>query len=63
LGIGASAGVAAGASYSGAAGAGGAVAVGGDLTAFAFVSSPGELDDSPEALVQLQAAAGMQFSS
>lgn len=62
LGIGASAGVSAGASYSGAAGAGGAVAVGGDLTAFAFVSSPGALDDSPEAMAQLQALAMAQFS-
>ena len=62
LGIGASAGVAAGASFSGATGAGGAVAVGGDLTAFAFVSSPGELDDSPEAMAHLQAAASAQFA-
>lgn len=63
LGIGASAGIAAGASFSGSTGAGGAIAVGGDLTAFAFVSSPGELDDSPEAMAHLQALASAQFSS
>jgi hypothetical protein len=39
-----------------------AVAVGGDLTAFAFVSGPGDLDDSPQAQAQLQAAASAQFS-
>jgi hypothetical protein len=62
FGIGASSGVMAGASYSGSTGAGGAISVGGDLTAFAFISSPGELDDSPEAQAQLQAAAREQFS-
>ena len=62
LGVGTSAGVSAGASYSGSTGAGGAIAVGGDLTAFAFISSPGELDDSPEALMQLRAMVSEQFS-
>lgn len=62
FGIGVSAGISVGASFSGSTGAGAAVAVGGDLTAFAFVSGPGDLDDSPEAQARLRAAAAAQFS-
>lgn len=62
LGIGSSAGISAGASFSGSSGAGAAISVGGTPTVFAFVSGPGDLDDSAEAQAQLQAAAAAQFS-